>query len=206
MEFNRGTRLINRPILIVCIVLLSLLLLYFLVRSNNKTYADKYVKISQLLAASIHLAEESGRQIVAIRRDEHPDVKVKGHTAEGAAEYVTAGDQKSHEIITRGLHSVWPELHCRSEEKDRPDAGKSGAPPPSLVHKEVAKFVKRDEQVDMDNIVVWVDPLDATQEYTEGGTDHTLLEYVMVMVCIVVNGKPIASVMHQPFTKGINNC
>ena len=57
----------------------------------------KYMK---LLSASIHLAEESGKHIIAIQEDSYPDIKVKGHTAEGAAEYVTLGD---HEIITQGL-------------------------------------------------------------------------------------------------------
>lgn len=48
-------------------------------------------------------------------------------------------------------------------------------------------------------VTVWVDPLDATQEYTEGGEDKDLLKYVTVMVCIAVSGHPIAGIIHQPF-------
>ena len=199
--YTRGNR-ITRPVVIACLILLSILILYFLVKSNKDGYTARYIKISQLLSASIHLSEKSGKQIVAIRKNEDPDIKVKGHTAEGAAEYVTMGDQKSHEIITEGLHSIWSDLRYRSEEKDRPDLIKDGIPLPSLYHSEVAQFLNRDEQVDVNNIVVWVDPLDATQEYTEGGENPALLEYVMVMVCIVVNDRPIASVMHQPFVTG----
>lgn len=51
---------------------------------------------------------------------------------------------------------------------------------------------------------MWVDPLDATQEYTEGQEDKTMLKYVTVMVCIAVNGYPVAGIIHEPFTRVTN--
>ena len=46
--------------------------------------------------------------------------------------------------------------------------------------------------------------MDATQEYTEGEQDRSLLKYVTVMICIAVSGKPIAGVIHQPFESNSN--
>ncbi|GCC23473.1 3'(2'),5'-bisphosphate nucleotidase 1 [Chiloscyllium punctatum] len=45
-----------------------------------------------------------------------------------------------------------------------------------------------------DEIVVWVDPLDGTKEYTEG-----LLDHVTVLIGIAYDGKAIAGVINQPY-------
>lgn len=53
----------------------------------------------------------------------------------------------------------------------------------------------------VDAVTVWVDPLDATHEYTEGQTNPALLQYVTVMICVAVYGEPIAGVIHQPYKR-----
>ncbi|XP_062857605.1 3'(2'),5'-bisphosphate nucleotidase 1 [Trichomycterus rosablanca] len=45
-----------------------------------------------------------------------------------------------------------------------------------------------------EELVVWVDPLDGTKEYTEG-----LLDHVTVLIGIAYKGKAIAGVINQPF-------
>ena len=45
-----------------------------------------------------------------------------------------------------------------------------------------------------EEIVIWVDPLDGTSDYTQG-----FLNYVTVLIGIAVNGKAIAGVIHQPY-------
>lgn len=44
------------------------------------------------------------------------------------------------------------------------------------------------------DIVVWVDPLDGTSEYTQG-----LLDHVTVLIGLAVNGKAVGGVIHQPY-------
>ena len=45
-----------------------------------------------------------------------------------------------------------------------------------------------------EDLVVWVDPLDGTKEYTEG-----LLDTVTVLIGIAYEGKAIAGIINQPY-------
>jgi len=50
------------------------------------------------------------------------------------------------------------------------------------------------KDVKEDQVVVWVDPLDGTTEYTQGFVEH-----VTVLIGIAVDGAAVAGVVHQPF-------
>ena len=47
---------------------------------------------------------------------------------------------------------------------------------------------------DLNEFTVWVDPLDATKEYSEGFLDH-----VTVLIGIALGKQAVAGVIHQPF-------
>ncbi|XP_019854107.1 PREDICTED: putative inositol monophosphatase 3 isoform X1 [Amphimedon queenslandica] len=204
MEFSRRIRLNKTTVFLIVLVFLALVMVYLLMGGGDK-YNDHDIKISQLLAASIHLAEKAGQEIVEIRKSKSLQETSKLKEGLAGKEIVTLGDQKSHNIITRGLKEVWPTLRTKSEEKTQSDHDKGRAFRPLLKHPEItAKIQQRNEKVNSDDIAVWIDPLDATKEYTEGGTNPELLKYVTVMVCITVSDEPIASVIHQPFVKDTN--
>ncbi|ETW04444.1 hypothetical protein H310_04717 [Aphanomyces invadans] len=51
--------------------------------------------------------------------------------------------------------------------------------------------------VDLEDLVVWIDPLDGTRKFTEKAYDD-----VSVLLGLSYRGRPIAGVMHQPFVGG----
>ncbi|CAF1289083.1 unnamed protein product, partial [Didymodactylos carnosus] len=118
-------------------------------------------------------------------------------------EPVTIADLLSHAIITNGLKSTFPRVKIVSEEKpsdpisdDQMRLIKSSN---RLKNMPKLPSIERDYTtmvVPLSSVTVWIDPLDATQEYTENLTD-----YVMVMFCVAIEGEPTIGILYAPFTE-----
>lgn len=56
-------------------------------------------------------------------------------------------------------------------------------------------------QISEQDLVIWVDPLDGTSEYTQG-----FLEHVTVLIGLAVRDKAVGGIIHQPYYEhGDNN-
>jgi len=118
---------------------------------------------------------------------------------DGTAELHTSGDAASSAALSAALSARFPQLTVVDEERvaggggwratqrSPPAAplagggGGGGAPP-------------RHPLLPFPEIAVWVDPLDATQEFSEGRT-----EFVTVSACLTRCGAPIAAALYAPF-------
>ncbi|XP_019966881.2 inositol monophosphatase 3 [Paralichthys olivaceus] len=151
------------------------------------------VDLRDLLAVSVEAAVLGGREVKKIRDENGLKEKSKGKTKEGASELLTMGDLQSHRKMYNLIKNSFPEVTVNSEEHDNmvdKEATWSRDIPADILDK-----IAGGKEVSPDSVTVWIDPLDATQEYTEN-----LVQYVTTMVCVAVDGKPVVGVIHQPFT------
>ncbi|TRY79927.1 hypothetical protein TCAL_07065 [Tigriopus californicus] len=153
------------------------------------------VSLKELLSVAIEAAHRGGVEVKRIR-EQVDDIgeKSKGKTKEGANNPVTDGDMLSHKAMYNSLRKAFPHVHVISEEDDPEQVDLNLIKMPHLTNDEINEIVKDDVLVPANDIDVWIDPLDATQEYTEN-----LRHFVTTMVCVAVKGKPILGVIHKPF-------
>ena len=114
---------------------------------------------------------------------------------EGINDPVTQGDLLSNREMYFSLLNTWPGISIVSEEKDN-NIPRDISRITKLQSDDVDEHLsdKLDIREDRRDILIWIDPLDATKEYSE-----KLLKYVTTMVCIVVKGEPVIGVIHKPF-------
>jgi len=153
------------------------------------------VSLRTLLAAAISAAENGGKEVVAVRKEADLGETSKGKTKEGANDPKTNGDMRSHIQMYYGIKKKFPGINIVSEEHDEDKVDESKVEAVNVDNDEVMAL--DDKTVALSDLTVWIDPLDATQEYTE-----KLLNYVTTMVCVAVKGVPTLGVIHKPFAEG----
>lgn len=186
------------------LIIAALLLVFVYYISTGKSRSSNYalnknpneVNLRKLLIGSIQAAQRGGLEVVEVSKSADFKVQSKGKTKEGANDPVTDADFRSHCVMASGLHRIFPKLKIISEE----DEGKQNCPDaklfdldPTVIHE---NSNVPDEIVGIEDVTVWIDPLDATQEYTEN-----LFQYVTTMVCVAIKGVPTIGVIHNPFTR-----
>lgn len=180
------------------IIVASVVILYLLYRGSGESGTTEFkappgpVSLKHLLAAAIDAAEQGGKKVYEIRMSADLNEKSKGKTLEGANNPITDGDTLSHTAMFYSLRKSFPNVEVISEEHDPADMDLNKVIAAKTSHAEVNGLA--DKMVPSEDIRIWIDPLDATQEYTE-----KLLQYVTTMVCVAVDGVPVIGVIHKPF-------
>ncbi|XP_049877778.1 3'(2'),5'-bisphosphate nucleotidase 1 isoform X1 [Pectinophora gossypiella] len=189
--------------------------------------------IVRLLASSVSVAGRAGKIV--------RDVMSKGELGiveKGKDDYQTEADRSAQRCIIASLSAQFPKMSIIGEE-DNPNDVEDDIPSDWLVvdaDKDVLKLECPPglREVKEEDIVVWVDPLDGTSEYTQGAlmlkrnpwerwkmylshpfismkwylsllqSNYGFLEHVTVLIGISVNEKPVAGVIHQPYFKSVD--
>ncbi|KAM4623468.1 inositol monophosphatase 3 isoform 1-T1 [Polymixia lowei] len=191
-----GIRLSPLGVAVFCLLGLGVIYhLYAGVLSNHLAAfrQGRKVDLRDLLALSVEAAVQGGREVKRVREENALEERSKGKTKEGANEFLTLGDLRSHRKMFYLIKNTYPELKVNSEEHDN-EVGEAGVWNRDIPA-DILKKIEGGKEVPAESITIWIDPLDATQEYTEN-----LLQYVTTMVCVAVDGKPVIGVVHKPFT------
>ncbi|KAG7211387.1 hypothetical protein KM043_010675 [Ampulex compressa] len=183
-----------RVALCTTIIALSILYLYTSGTPHTTLENKNVISLKTLLAAAIRAAEVGGFEVVAVHDQTKLEVESKGKTKEGVNDPVTAADYRSHCAMYHSLLEAFPKITVISEETSK-NCNKVVVPDIKSSINDLNNYDIGDDTVaNASDITVWIDPLDATKEFTEN-----LLHYVTTMVCVAVNGKPIIGVIYKPF-------
>eukprot|EP00092_Neocalanus_flemingeri_P040989 GFUD01044632.1.p1 GENE.GFUD01044632.1~~GFUD01044632.1.p1 ORF type:complete len:346 (+),score=67.80 GFUD01044632.1:158-1195(+) len=196
MNFGGSVRVNPTGVAIMCGIVILIIFFNSGGRGSASSKTAQTVNLKQLLSVAIAAAEAGGREVVAVRAEADLGESSKGETLEGANDPKTNGDMRSHVQMYYGIRKAFPDINIISEEHDEKEVDMSKIPDASIHNAEVEEKVTTDQELPVDEVAVWIDPLDATQEYTEN-----LKEYVTTMVCIAVKGKPTIGIIHKPFDK-----
>lgn len=187
--------------------------------------------VVRLLASSVTIAGRAGKIV--------RDVMSKGELGiveKGKDDYQTEADRSAQKCIIASLAAQYPKINIIGEEDNPDNEGEvcaewlSTDADKEILSLECPPFL---QGVKEEDIVVWVDPLDGTSEYTQGAlmlkrdpwerwkmylmhplisikwylsllqSNYGFLEHVTVLIGISVNEKPVAGVIHQPYYKNL---
>lgn len=149
--------------------------------------------ILRLVASSLAISHRAGNII--------RDIMSKGDLGiveKGIKDLQTEADRSAQRCIMASLYKCFPKVSIFGEEETDP---KDKVPNDWIeqgqdqeVYKHAAKLPADLKAVKEEEIVIWVDPLDGTAEYTQG-----LLDHVTVLIGMAVKGKAVAGVIYQPY-------
>lgn len=186
---------------VFCCIALFVLLIYILSSSVHSLQkfqkSQQKVNLRKLVIGLIIAASSGGQEVIKVSSEPDFLTKSKGLTKEGVEDYVTQADLYSHCTIAHGLWKLFPSLNLISEEDAQaikcPNKGASFDLDPSVLSTVELPY---EVNVASEDLTVWIDPLDATKEFTE-----KLFHYVSVMICVAVKGEPVIGIVHFPFNK-----
>ncbi len=158
----------RKPVILsffVALFLCTILLIYVRINANEKSDlefdSNEQINLNKLFHIGRCLVEKAGEKIVQIRTNN--ELNVKNKVADKSI--VTQADLRSHQVLVDSLQYKFKNLKIISEENSDEHSD-------SLAQSYVDlcsigfKSSSSDMYVPLSQVNVWIDPLDATQEYS----------------------------------------
>lgn len=153
----------NKTGTLILLALLLTLLMYIFNNTKENAATEHKVNLKMVLQVAIKAAQNGGLEVFSASNNKDLVVSSKGKTKEGMDDSVTSADYKSHCSMKNTFETILPQLQVVSEEA-KTDCDESQHVDYYLNMDDVS--VLSDEFVKEEDIIVWIDPLDATHEYT----------------------------------------
>jgi len=147
------------------------------------------ISLAELLSACVDVASRAGCEIIRLRNEHLSDLHVQLKT--GPKDPVTLCDVAAERLIKGCVSRQFPGITIIGEENAVASAPDSE--PPLNVNAASTQCAAL-PTVPLNEVVLWVDPLDGTLEFVENR-----LEFVSILLGIAWKGTPVAGVVHQPF-------
>lgn len=153
--------------------------------------------ILDVLASSVAIANGAGEIVRSIFASGSLNINEKT----GKNDLQTRADRSASDSILISFKRQYPHLNVVSEEGDAlfnesVESSWIVTDKDPTVYETFQKKSLPDQykKATMEDLTVWVDPLDGTKEYTEGHLDH-----VTVLIGIALGDQAVAGVIHQPY-------
>ncbi|XP_059610572.1 3'(2'),5'-bisphosphate nucleotidase 1 [Phlebotomus argentipes] len=148
--------------------------------------------LMRVVALSINAANRAGEIIREVMNKGELGIVDKGKD-----DLQTEADRSAQRCIVASLSNHFPKVKVIGEEGNID----LKIPQEWLTNEADQDFLRNKcpdslSNVSEDDLVIWVDPLDGTSEYTQG-----FLEHVTVLIGVSVNERAVGGVIHQPYFK-----
>merc|ERR1712183_1255215 len=162
---------------------------FYLNKCLNKFIMASTPVFMRLMASCVRVADKAAEVVREILNSGDLGIIDKG----GQKNLQTKADRTCEQVIRASIMSQFPNLTLIGEEDEplHPESDAKAGFDEEVLAKQCPDALK---DVTEDKIVLWVDPLDGTAEFTEG-----LLDHVTVLIGIAVDGKAVAGTISQPF-------
>ncbi|XP_022660858.1 3'(2'),5'-bisphosphate nucleotidase 1-like [Varroa jacobsoni] len=147
--------------------------------------------LARAVASAVETVNRAGRILKVVQRSGSLGIIDKA-----IGDFQTEADRNAQVCIVESLSMKFPKMKIIAEEGHLEGLPLREDWIVEAMSKDVLKETMPSSLADVqeEDIVCWVDPLDGTRDYAQGAIDH-----VTVLVGFAVRGRAVAGVIHQPF-------